>query len=72
MLAWGDRQHGIPDDMRVGRWGKIRRLETWYSWPSLVDHPDEGSLTGHGGGRTARRYVGPSAVGKTWDGPVVR
>lgn len=72
MLAACDRFYAVPDDMRVGRWMKRSRLEAWFSWPSLVNHPDEGSLTGHGSGRTARNYVGPDARSATWEGPVVR
>lgn len=71
MLSWCDRQHGIADDMRVGRWGQRSRLETWYTWPCLVDHPDGGSLIGHGGGRTARSFR-RDARGADWSGPIVR
>jgi hypothetical protein len=72
MMAWADRQRGIPDDMRVGRWARRSRLEAWFPWPSLVDHPEDASLLGHGPGRRALRFVGSSAL--EWDpaGPVVR
>ena len=73
MLGHADTQRGIPDDMRVGRWGKSRKLEAWHPWPSLVDHPDDGSLTGHGRGRTARRFAADGGAGIDWSGgPVVR
>ena len=71
MLAYCDRQHGATDDMRVGRWGQRSKLETWFTWPCLVDHPDGGSLVGHGGGRTARSFQA-DARGSDWSGPVVR
>lgn len=71
MLAYCDRQYGITDDMRVGRWGQRSKLETWYTWPCLVDHPDGGSLIGHGGGRTARSFR-KEARGADWSGPIVR
>ena len=70
MVGYADRQHGIPDDMRVGRWGQRERLEVWHPWPSLVSHADAPSLTGHGPGRTARSFR-RDARGATWDGPVV-
>jgi hypothetical protein len=68
MIAHGDTQRGIPDDMRVGRWGKSRKLEAWHPWPSLVDHPADGSLTGHGRGRTARRFAADGGAGIDWSG----
>lgn len=72
MIAYGDRQHGLADDMRVGRWARRQRLEAWFPWPSLVNHPDGDSLVGHGTGRSALRMVEGSAL--TWDpsGPVLR
>jgi hypothetical protein len=72
LLDYGDKQRGIPDDMRAGRWARQRRYEAWFPWPSLVDHPDGQSLVGHGSGRKALKYIGDSAL--TWDpsGPVVR
>lgn len=71
MVSYGDKQRGIPDDMRVGKWGALRKLETWYTWPSLVNHPEGKSLVGHGEGRTARAFRG-DATGAQWNGPVVR
>lgn len=72
MIGWCDQQRGIPDDMRVGRWARRSGLESWYTWPSLVDHPDGDSLIGHGPGRTARRFAVDGAAGIDWAGPVVR
>jgi hypothetical protein len=72
LLIWGDRQRGIPDDLRVGRWAHHRKLEAWFPWPSLVNHPDGASLVGHGGGRTARRFLEGDARAVDWGGPVVR
>jgi hypothetical protein len=72
MLAYAQTQHGLPDDMRVGRWARRKRFEAWFPWPSLVDHPDDESLVGHGAGRHALRFATGSAL--DWDpsGPVVR
>lgn len=72
MLAWGDRQHRLTDDMRVGKWAKRRGLEAWFPWPSLVNHPDGESLVGHGAGRTARKFLDGDARKVDWAGPVVR
>lgn len=72
MLLWGDRQRGIPDDMRVGRWARRRGLQAWFPWPSLVQHPPDESLVGHGAGRVARRVLEGDARHVDWDGPVVR
>lgn len=68
MIAWGDSQRGIPDDMRVGRWGSKRKVEAWYPWPSLVDHFDDESLVGHGKGRVARRFAADGVEGVDWSG----
>lgn len=71
MVAYADTQHGIPDDMRVGRWARRKRLQAWFPWPCLVDHPDGASLVGHGSGRRALRFATGSAL--SWDpaGPVI-
>lgn len=71
MIAYCDTQHGIPDDMRVGRWARRQRYEAWFPWPCLVDHPDDESLVGHGAGRHALRFVGDAS---SWDptGPIIR
>lgn len=71
MIAHADRQYQLADDQRVGRWARAEHLEPWYSWPSLVDHPPEGSLSGHGEGRVARRFAERGTV-FDWGGPVVR
>lgn len=71
MISYCNTQRGATDDMRVGRWGQRSKLETWYTWPSLVDHPDGSSLIGHGGGRTAWGFQ-PNASNGAWGGPVVR
>ena len=71
MLRYCDTQRGMTDDMRVGRWAQRSKLETWFTWPCLVDHPDGSSLIGHGAGRTAWSFRG-DARGCVWDGPVVQ
>ncbi len=71
MVRYCNTQRGIPDDMRLGRWVQRSKLETWYTWPCLVDHPDGASLVGHGAGRTAHCFRS-DARGCVWDGPVVK
>lgn len=71
MLAYADQQHGIPDDMRVGRWARRQRWQAWFPWPSLVNHPDDESLLGHGSGRSALRFAGGSALDWNPTGPVI-
>lgn len=70
MVEFCDRQTGIPDDMRVGRWARRKHREAWFPWPSFVDHPPGDSLLGHNAARSAIRFRGDSP----WrpDGPVVR
>jgi hypothetical protein len=72
MLSYAQNQHGLADDMRVGRWARKMRLEAWFPWPSLVDHPDGASIVGHGSGRTALRFAPGSALDWNPAGPVVR
>lgn len=60
-------------DRRVSKWFEARKIRCWYSWPSLVDHRDGGSLVkGHGPGRTAHRFLGcdESALSVDWSGSV--
>lgn len=74
MLPWCDRQ-GYPNyDRRVGRYCiDVQRMPTMCTWPSLVDHREVPSLVGHGGGRTAHKFIGEnaSAAKLKWDGPIV-
>lgn len=62
MLTYADLQYGVPDDMRVGRWARRQKWQAWFPWPSLVNHPDDESLIGHGPGRQALKFVGGSAL----------
>lgn len=72
MLEDCDRKIGVPDDMRVAGWFERRGSETWYPWPSLVDHRTVPSLTKHRAhDRVARRHHLGSALDLKWDGPVV-
>jgi hypothetical protein len=72
MVGWCDRRAGVPDDMRVGSWGKRNGREVWYTWPSLIDHRTVPSLTKHKAlDRVARRHCSGSALDLKWDGPVV-
>lgn len=72
MLTDCDRRAGVPDDMRVSGWFHRRGLETWYTWPSLVDHRDVPSLTKHRAKnrRAVRHHLG-SALELEWGGPIV-
>jgi hypothetical protein len=72
MIAWCDRKSGMPDDMRVGRWFQRQKIDTWYTWPSLVDHRPGDSLTKHRQvERIAVRHHLESALELAWDGPTV-
>jgi hypothetical protein len=74
MLPWCDRQTYPNYDRRVGRFCiDVKRMPTICTWPSLVDHREVPSLVGHGGGRTAHKFLGEdvSALDIDWDGPVV-
>lgn len=72
MIGYCDRLARMPDDMRVGTWAKRNDRETWYTWPSLVDHRQVPSLTKHRApDRAARRHHSGSALDLCWSGPVV-
>lgn len=71
MIEYSDRKYMLADDQRVGRWARSARLEPWFSWPSLVDHPPDGSIVGHGPARVAHRFAEYGTV-FDWGGPVVR
>lgn len=73
MIKWCNRKSGMPDDMRVGRWFQRQKIDTWYTWPSLIDHSAQGeSLTKHRQvERVARRHHQGSALGLDWSGPTV-
>lgn len=72
MIKWCDRKSGMPDDMRVGAWAVRHDIDVWYTWPSLVDHGAEPSLTKHRHTeRVARRHHQGSALDLDWSGPVV-
>lgn len=72
MIDWCDRRAAIPDDMRVSGWARREGLDTWYPWPSLVDHRPVQSLTKHRAhDRVARRHLTTSAMKIDWSGPVV-
>lgn len=72
MIKWCDRKAGMPDDMRVGRWFQRQKIDTWYTWPSLIDHRSVPSLTKHRQReRVARRHYQGSALKLDWSGPTV-
>lgn len=67
MIAYADRRHGVPDDMRVAGWAERTGREVWYTWPSLVDHLPVPSLTKHRAvDRVARRFHSGSALDINW------
>lgn len=73
MIARADRMTGVPDDMRVSGWTRIRGSEVWYTWPSLVDHRPVPSITKHrAADRRAEKHCQGSALELDWNGPVVR
>lgn len=72
MIAWCDQRSGWTDDVRVGAWFKRQQLDTWYTWPCLVDHRGGPSLTKRRPAeRTAQRHHSGSALELAWTGPVV-
>lgn len=72
MITWCDTKAGMPDDMRVGRWFQRRHIDTWYTWPSLIDHRLVPSITKHRQvERTARRHHRRSALMLDWTGPTI-
>lgn len=71
MIVWCDRKAGVPDDMRVSRWLQRQQVDTWYTWPSLVDHLPVPSLSGHRHPRVAHRHHRGSALELDWSGPTV-
>ena len=75
MLPWCDVQNYPNYDRRIGRYAiDVRRMSTWCTFPSLVDHRDIPSLVGHGGGRIAHHFIGEtaSALDVDWDAGSVR
>jgi len=72
MIKWCDRQARMPDDMRVGKWFQRQKIDTWYTWPSLVDHRPAPSLTKpRPVERVAVRHHQGSALELDWSGPTV-
>lgn len=70
----GDSHPNQNYDARAGAYFSGRKVPTWYTWPSLVDHREGPSLVP---GRTARRkalrFLGESADAGAigWTGPVL-
>lgn len=72
MVAWCRQRKRWRYDTRIGEYVKRRlKWDTWYMWPSLVDHAPMRSLIGNPDGRHAHRAHRGSALGLAWDGPVV-
>jgi hypothetical protein len=63
-------------DRRVMRYYQSLNRMCWYTFPSLVEHRQEGnpSLCGHDkGNRVAKRFAGPQgALEVDWSGPVLK
>lgn len=75
MLPWCDVQNYPNYDRRIGRFAiDVKRMNTWCTFPSLVDHRDIPSLIGHGDGRIAHHFIGAeeSALSVDWDAGSVR
>src|SRR5690606_7713538 len=76
MVEWCDGLD-IPNyDTRMSRWFEAQGIETWYPYPSLVDHRESPSLVpgrGHAG-RVAHRFIGTdaSAADADYTGSVLR
>lgn len=71
---WWHRSQVTNYDRRLSRWfaHPSRRRPCWYSWPSLVDHRGDESLSGHVAVRRAHRFAPGSATDFDWSGDVVR
>lgn len=75
MLPWCDTQRYPNYDRRIGRYAiDVMRMETWCTFPSLVDHRTIPSLVGHGDGRTAHHFIGAdsSALSVNWSSGTIR
>lgn len=75
MLPWCDEQQYPNYDRRIGRYAiDVMRMETWCTFPSLVDHRSIPSLIGHGDGRIAHHFIGAdeSALSVNWEAGSVR
>lgn len=76
MVAWCDGLSIPSYDTRMSRWFEHEGIETWYPWPSLVDHRESPSLVpgrGHAG-RVAHKFIGTdaSAADADYSGAVLR
>lgn len=75
LTRWFRNAQGIKNyDRRTSRWFERQRRECWYTWPPLVDHRGDESLTHrHTSRRTAHRALGPerSAMKLDWSGEVL-
>lgn len=65
MVEHGDRQGGVPDDLRISRYLAAIGMHTWYTFPPLTDHAPVPSLLGHGPGRRALGFTGATPI--RWD-----
>lgn len=75
MLPWCDVQDYPNYDRRIGRFAiDVKRMGTWCTFPSLVEHRNIPSLIGHGDGRVAHHFIGEdtSALSVDWDAGSVR
>ena len=75
MAEWwnGAGARHINYDRRVSMWFEARKIRTWYTWPSLVEHRGDKSLIRGGKAiRHAHRFLGADVSGLTvdWSGPV--
>jgi hypothetical protein len=70
LLAWC-RHSVLPYDERIGAWYRTQRRLITYTWPSLVDHADDGTLVQHADHRPRRRPRVARKVGvpATWHTP---
>lgn len=50
LLDWCEHTT-LPYDERLGAWFRLNGHEIRYTWPSLVDHADEGTLVDHDDGQ---------------------
>ncbi|MFW6091101.1 MAG: hypothetical protein ACODAF_04450, partial [Actinomycetota bacterium] len=72
LVAHGDAA-GSPNryDWQTRWFYRRRRIATWYTWPSLVDHRRGPSLLDHSNRQAAWRFIGveASALQVNWSLP---
>ena len=77
LVEWCDQLDGRNYDARIAQFYRARRVDCWYTWPSLVDHrcgAENPSLLGPKSDRHAARFIGMERSGLEidWSRPPAR